>query len=80
MGDVRRLEWLAENADYVARAFTAKFMRGRSEHQSDIGTLTIPKLLEEMEQEALDQLSYVRELKRRFALDTLIVNKNHYGQ
>ena len=65
-----RIKWLSVTAHSIADKFKAKYAKGMEEKKSDLGEVTTYDLLEEMEQEALDQLAYVRELKRRFNLPT----------
>ena len=60
-----RHAWLEQTAQTVKTAFISKYQRGQAGHGCDLGTVTLVGLLEEMESEALDQLAYVRELKRR---------------
>lgn len=62
---VQRKLWVAEVANSLPAVFTDKFNRGQVEHNGDIGSVPLLSLLNEMEQEALDQLAYVREIKRR---------------
>ena len=60
-----RDQWIVMTANTLPALFTEKFKRGQVEHKSDIGSVPLMALLEEMEQEALDQLAYAREIKRR---------------
>ena len=70
IGPYHRAQWLEYTADKLVEHFVAKFNDGAQKYGCDIGELTVARLLEEMEQEALDQLAYVRELKRRFVQTT----------
>lgn len=66
MADRDREKWVVEQGRELATAFAVKFMKGRAEHGQDLGHVSTAILLDEMEREALDQLAYVREMKRRF--------------
>lgn len=61
-----RQAWLDETTTKVSERFKLKFLRGSIEHGGDIGNVCLSSLLTEIEAEALDQLSYVHEVKRRF--------------
>jgi hypothetical protein len=63
-----RNAWLQVTASSLREKFIAKFEAGQQEHGGDIGAVTVRALLDEMEAEALDQLAYVRELKRRLTI------------
>ena len=60
-----RQAWLDITAADLRQTFTQKYLAGQAGHGSDLGVVSVRGLLDEMEQEALDQLAYVRELKRR---------------
>ena len=60
-----RQHWLELTAQDVKTAFLSKYQTGQATHGCDLGNVTVEGLLNEMEAEALDQLAYVRELKRR---------------
>lgn len=62
-----RAGWVQDTSADIARSWILKFATGQAAHKgADLGNVPVAQLLQEMEQEALDQLSYVRELKRRF--------------
>lgn len=61
----KRDSWLRGTIRSLGAVIKAKFAMGRIEHGGDIGSQTVDFLLDQMEQEAIDQLMYVRELKRR---------------
>ena len=65
MSKADRHNWLLATSGVLKERFYAKYQRGAAEHQGDLGSVPILKLLDELEAEALDQLAYVRELKRR---------------
>lgn len=65
MTNDERQNWLLATASDQRSAFIAKFARGMVEHKGDIGEVPFEHLLAEMQQEALDQLAYVAELRRR---------------
>ncbi len=67
-----RAAWLFYTSLNMRHHFIQKFNDGMEEHQGDIGELSIEQLLKEMENEALDQLSYIYELQRK-----LITNKSN---
>lgn len=60
-----REAWLQVRASGIQEQMLAKFRAGQVEHAGDIGELSVRSLLDQMEQEAMDQLWYVKELKRR---------------
>jgi hypothetical protein len=60
-----RTDWVYKTAVEVRHQWSDKFEKGQKEHAGDIGTVPVLELLRQMEQEALDQLAYVRELRRR---------------
>ncbi len=61
-----RKSWLVTTALAIGARFQAKYEAGALEHQGDLGSVGMMELLDHMEQEALDQLAYVREIKRRY--------------
>lgn len=63
-----RDQWLVMTANTLPALFTNKYKAGQVEHKGDLGAVPLMSILEEMEQEALDQLAYVREIKRRVML------------
>ncbi len=65
MTQPKRDSWLRGTIRSLGARIKAKFAMGRIEHGGDIGSQTVDFLLDQMEQEAIDQLMYVRELKRR---------------
>jgi len=60
-----RQQWVTMTANTLPALFTEKFKKGQVEHKGDLGEVPLMSLLEEMEQEAIDQLAYIREAKRR---------------
>lgn len=72
MGDVARRKWLKSETKQVRDKIRAKFLRGQVEHQSEFGEQGIEYLLEAIEEEAIDTIMYVRELKRRVKQRKLI--------
>ena len=75
-----RTRWMHVMAHDIALNWRHKFEAGRVEHpESDIGELTFEQLIDEMENEALDQLSYVLEIKRRLADNKRIDKYNEKG-
>lgn len=75
MTDAKREAWVVEQANELSTAFAVKFMKGRAEHGQDLGNVSTAILLDEMEREALDQLAYVREMKRRYLTQEKINGK-----
>lgn len=65
LGSAARQAWLLSVASDQKSAFIAKFVAGEIEHQGDIGDVPFEHLLAEVQQEALDTLAYVAELRRR---------------
>jgi hypothetical protein len=61
-----RQGWMSVIAQRIMSKWHAKFEAGMVEHENDIGELTVNQLLDEMEAEALDQLSYINEMRRRY--------------
>jgi hypothetical protein len=60
-----REEWLQANAELISSLFIKKYQDGAKEHEGDLGWVPIDKLVDEMVNEALDQLAYALEIKRR---------------
>lgn len=60
-----REKWLQANARLMSLRFVKKFHDGAKEHEGDLGEVTLDKLVDEMINEALDQLAYALEIKRR---------------
>jgi hypothetical protein len=65
MSETKRASWLKRTCRNLSVRIREKFALGRAQYDSDIGSQTVEFLLDQMEQEAIDQLMYVRELKRR---------------
>lgn len=61
----QRTNWVRATADVLRNAFIMKYLAGQVEHEGDLGLVPTAAILSEMENEALDQLAYVMELKRR---------------
>ena len=60
-----RSDWLEAHAQRVANRSHAKVTLGMLEHGGDIGVQSITYLLDQLEDEAIDTLAYIAELKRR---------------
>lgn len=60
-----RIHWLEHELPRIMERASGKFQRGIVEHKCDIGEQDIYYLLDQMEQEAIDQLFYTAELRRR---------------
>ena len=69
MSAEERKQWLEATTTSLALSWQIKYRNGTIEHKQDLGELTIGQLLNEIENEALDQLSFVRELKRRLKIE-----------
>lgn len=65
-----RLAWLDDIARRYSGRLRSKFTKGMIEHKGDIGEHDIRYLIDAIEEEALDTLAYVAELRRR-------LNYNH---
>jgi hypothetical protein len=65
MTTAERDQWVTMTANTLPAIFTAKYKAGQVEHKGDLGSVPLMSILEEMEQEAIDQLAYIRECKRR---------------
>lgn len=66
-----RQKWLEHTAASIHFCWLRKYQAGDEAHGGkDLGAITIESLLNEMEAEALDQLSYVREIKRRLNVNS----------
>lgn len=61
----KRDSWLRGTIRSLGARIKTKFMLGRAQYGTDIGEQTTEYLLNQMEEEAIDQLMYVREMKRR---------------
>jgi hypothetical protein len=68
-----RANWLNDTTQKVSERFKLKYLRGSIEHGGDLGQLELSSLLAEIEAEALDQLSYVHEVKRRLDDNQVLV-------
>lgn len=60
-----RADWIQELGRSSAAKIKRKFMRGMITYGTDIGERDIIYLLDAIEEEALDTLGYVAELRRR---------------
>jgi len=67
MSNASRKAWLQVTSDSLSKRFVQKYVNGEIEHGSDLGHVSMASLLNEMESEALDQLAYTAEIRRRFA-------------
>lgn len=65
MSQPKRETWLKKTCRELLSRMQTKFKMGRVQYGSDFGNQTVDFLLDQIEQEAIDQLMYVRELKRR---------------
>jgi len=63
-----RFRWLKSMSNVLAVRFRKKYEKGQDEHKGDLGEVPLSQLLDEMEAEALDQLAYINELRRRIKL------------
>jgi len=63
--DEQRRAWVKEQSDVISELFINKFLSGAIEHKGDLGEVSMDRLIEEMICEALDQLAYALEMKRR---------------
>ena len=71
-----RVDWVVFTAAQLRNKWGDKYINGiKAHHDKDLGNLTVLDLLDELEAEALDTLSYVRELKRRIVHENVVVNK-----
>ena len=61
----KRDKWLKSTLRELIIRISTKFRVGRATYGSDIGDQTVDYLLQAIEEEAMDTLMYVRELKRR---------------
>ena len=61
-----RAKWLEQVCEAVAIRVKSKYEAGQLEHKNDLGKVPLYDLLNEMENEAIDQFIYVREMKRRY--------------
>lgn len=68
MSTVERDQWITMTANSLPAIFTNKYKIGQVEHKGDLGSVPLMSIFEEMEQEAIDQLAYIRECKRRLML------------
>jgi len=68
MPEQGRTAWLNTFAYDVRHLLVAKFEAGQKEHGGDIGEVSTSTLVDNGIQEALDQLCYLGELKRRITL------------
>jgi len=66
-----RSVWLHSLCEHTSMDLAYKFHRGREQHGQDLGVVPLAKVLEEARHEALDQISYLAELKRRVELHDL---------
>lgn len=62
-----RQRWLLTTIGSLGVRMEQKYNAGQEEHRGDLGLVGIVQLLDEMEAEAVDQLFYIQELKRRLA-------------
>lgn len=69
MTPVGRLRWVEVVSKVIGLRFRNKYIKGAAEHAGDLGHVSTARLLDEMEAEALDQLAYVNELRRRVTLE-----------
>lgn len=63
-----RRTWLIDFSVTTKNDLITKFEAGQVQHSGDLGEVPVNKLVEEIQCEALDQLAYVAELKRRLPL------------
>ena len=60
--------WARENAERIKETWLLKYLRGQHDHGADLGSVPLNVLLTELENEALDMLSYAAEIRRRINL------------
>lgn len=70
MTEAERCYWLTNHGARTNEDFIAKFEAGQREHGGDIGHVPTTKLLAHIEEEAIDQLAYVKEIRRRMLATT----------
>ena len=71
LSPLARAAWLEQLTHAVAARLATKYRSGAKEHKSDLGAVPVTALLDEMESEALDQIAYVNELRRRLGVGIL---------
>jgi len=64
-----RSDWIQQLGRDSARKIKRKFMKGMIVYGTDIGERDIDYLLNAIEEEALDTLGYVAELRRRVQIN-----------
>lgn len=64
-----RSDWIQQLGRDSARKIKRKFMRGMIVYGTDIGERDVGYLLDAIEEEALDTLGYVAELRRRVQIN-----------
>ncbi len=67
MPPAKRARWVEVMSKDISRKAKTKFVMGQLEHGCDFGEQTVDYLLQAIEEEAIDTLMYIRELKRRRA-------------
>lgn len=72
-----RSEWLGAEGRRLQKAWIAKYLTGAIEHHGDLGEVSLLDLLKEMEQEHLDALSYIAELRRRVLNEHVVEVKSN---
>jgi hypothetical protein len=61
----KRNSWLRRTCREIAAKVKLKFKMGEAQYQCDFGDQTVDYLLDQIEQEAIDTLMYITELRRR---------------
>lgn len=69
---LKRQSWLRGTTRSLGARIKEKFKLGEAQYGCDFGTQTAEYLIDQIEQEAIDTLMYVRELRRRIQ-----ANKTH---
>ena len=65
MEQKRRELWVGAVQQRISERLGAKFDHGALEHHCEFGDQTVAYLLDQIEDEAIDTLNYVNELRRR---------------
>jgi hypothetical protein len=65
MNKTERHNWLYVTAHDICARLIKKYITGEMEHATDLGNVETMTLLDELEAEHLDSLSYIAELRRR---------------
>ena len=70
LGITDRIAWLGLECDRLKERIHEKYIDGQISHGCiDLGTVSVDKLLDEIENEAMDTLMYVAEIRRQRKLE-----------